>query len=101
MGLFGISDVLAHAGHLGDGAIIANGNVGGRNMRPDWKILKQSGGSIGRGSIIGSVLGVLPGAGGSMASFMSFSVAKRVSRSPHRYGTEMLQGVSVPDAAKD
>jgi len=99
MGLFGISDVLAHAGHLGDGAIIANGNVGGRNMRPDWKILKQSGGSIGRGSIIGSVLGILPGAGGSMASFMSYAVEKRVSRTPQRYGTGMMQGVSGPEAA--
>lgn len=99
MGLFGISDVLANAGHLGDGAIIANGNVKSSNMRPDLKTFRQSGGAIGRGSIVGSVLGILPGAGGSMASFMSYAVEKKVSRTPERFGKGAIEGVSGPEAA--
>src|SRR5699024_8325449 len=99
MGLFGVSDVLAHAGHLGDGTVITDSNVRGRSMLTDWKTLKRSGGSIGRGSIIGSALGILPGAGGSMASFMSYAIEKRVSRTPQRFGKGVIQGISGPEAA--
>lgn len=77
MGLFGVSDVLANAGRLGKGSMISK--VKGRAMRLAKGELRQSAGPIARGSIVGSLLGILPGAGGTMASFMSYAMEKKVS----------------------
>ena len=98
MALFGVTDVLANAGQLGQGAIIGKSAVKGL-VRPGKGDVRQSAGAIGRGSIIGSLLGILPGAGGTMASFMSYAMEKKVSRTPERFGRGAMEGVSGPEAA--
>ena len=54
-----------------------------------------------RGTGIGAILGVLPGAGISMSSFISYSVEKRVSRHPGEFGKGAIEGVAGPDSANN
>lgn len=56
---------------------------------------------IARGTLIGSVLGVLPGAGMSLASFFSYSLEKKVSRFRHMLGKGAIEGVAGPEAANN
>jgi len=98
MGLFGITDVLANAANLGEGALVTR-KVGRQSVRPGKGEIGQAMPSIVRGSVIGSVLGILPGAGGTMASFMSYAIEKKTSRTPERFGHGAMEGVSGPESA--
>lgn len=98
MGLFGISDVLANAGRIGEGTLIAKA-VNSTSIRPAKGEMRQSMGAIARGSGIGSVLGILPGAGGTMASFMSYAIEKKVAKDPSRFGKGAIEGVAGPESA--
>ena len=97
MGFFGIKDVLVNAGHMGTGTLVGNIKSGG--VRPGKGEIRQSMGAIGRGAGIGSALGILPGAGGTMASFMSYAIEKKVAKKPERFGHGAMEGVSGPEAA--
>jgi putative tricarboxylic transport membrane protein len=63
--------------------------------------LKRSVGPILRGSGIGFVLGVLPGAGSTLASFMAYGIEKRVSKRKHEFGTGAIEGVASPESANN
>lgn len=99
MGLFGIADVLNHAGHLGKGSLISRTQVTGSSVRPAKGEVRQSMPAIGRGSALGSFFGVLPGASGTLASFLSYAVEQKVSKTPERFGRGAIEGVAGPEAA--
>ncbi len=99
MGLFGITDVLANAGKIGEGTIISKSKISGNSVRPAKGEIKQSMPAIGRGAAIGSALGILPGAGGTIASFMSYAFEKKVSKTPQRFGKGAIEGVAGPESA--
>ncbi len=103
MGLFGISEVLLALEDL-------KREGGGGEARPTpklWDLLpdredwKKSWGPIGRGSLIGFLIGLLPGGTGIIASFASYAVEKRLSRYPERFGQGMIEGVAGPEAANN
>jgi TctA family transporter len=98
MGLFGITDVLANAANLGEGTLLTKG-IGGQSVRPGKGEIRKAMPSIARGSVIGSALGILPGAGGTMASFMSYATEKKASRTPELFGRGAMEGVSGPESA--
>jgi putative tricarboxylic transport membrane protein len=52
-----------------------------------------------RGSLIGTVVGALPGVGGVVASFLSYTVTQQVSKDPDSFGKGNIQGVIAPEAA--
>ncbi|MBD0417011.1 tripartite tricarboxylate transporter permease [Oryzicola mucosus] len=54
-----------------------------------------------RGTGIGSVLGILPGGGAVLASFASYTVEKKITRQPERFGTGAIEGVAGPEAANN
>lgn len=54
-----------------------------------------------RSAIIGTFVGILPGAGGSIASFMSYNEAKRASKHPELFGTGIIEGVAACEAANN
>ena len=66
--------------------------------REEWK---RSIGPIWRGGIIGFVIGVLPGAGGTIASIMSYTTEKRISKHPEEFGHGAIEGVAGPEAANN
>ncbi|MDQ2083154.1 tripartite tricarboxylate transporter permease [Xanthobacteraceae bacterium Astr-EGSB] len=66
-----------------------------------WKEFKQSFGAILRGSAIGSLLGILPGGGATLSSFASYTVEKKISSDPSRFGKGAIEGVAGPEAANN
>jgi putative tricarboxylic transport membrane protein len=64
----------------------------------DWR---DSWGGIGRGTAIGFSVGVLPGAGATIASFLAYAVEKRVSKRPEKFGTGVIEGVAAPESANN
>lgn len=54
---------------------------------------------IARGTLIGSVVGILPGLGASVGSFLSYGATVRASRTPERYGSGMIEGVAAAESA--
>jgi putative tricarboxylic transport membrane protein len=66
--------------------------------REEWK---RSVGPIWRGGIIGFVIGVLPGAGGTIASILSYTTEKRLSKRPEEFGAGAIEGVAGPESANN
>jgi putative tricarboxylic transport membrane protein len=58
-------------------------------------------GPIWRGGIIGFIIGVLPGAGGTIASIMSYTTEKRLSKNPEEFGKGAIEGVAGPESANN
>ena len=54
-----------------------------------------------RGSLIGTMIGALPGAGGTFASFMSYTVESKFSKHPEKFGKGVLEGVAAPETANN
>ena len=67
---------------------------GVRQLAKLWRVILQS-------SIIGSVIGVLPGAGATITSFICYNEAKRFSKIPEKYGTGCLEGVAAPESGNN
>lgn len=72
----------------------------GRIM-PTKKDLKDSAGPIARGSVLGFFIGVLPGAGATLASFFSYIMEKKLSKNPEKFGTGAIEGVAAPESANN
>lgn len=101
MAFFGVSEVVSSIGRDRTGAQMT-GRVTLRSMMPTRGDLKKSLWPMARGSMVGSGVGILPGAGGgSMASFMAYAVEKRISKSPEKFGTGMVEGISAPESANN
>ena len=100
MGLFGVAEIL---NTLTQGAMpqLEKQRITLRSMLPssaDWRAFR---GSCARGSVIGSLMGMLPGAGPTIAAFMAYAVEKKVSKTPEIFGTGAIEGVSSPEAANN
>lgn len=68
---------------------------------PNKQDFKDSAGAIAQGSVLGFFVGALPGAGSTVASFLSYSVAKRFSKHPERFGKGAIEGVAAPESANN
>lgn len=100
MGLFGISDVFTSAGNIGEGSTEAAGKkITAKSVRPSGDDFRRSAMPIARGFGIGAFLGALPGTGGTLASFMSYSLEKKLSKHPEKFGTGEIEGVAGPESA--
>lgn len=100
MGLFGLSEILGNVGRdrSNDQPI---GHVSLRSMIPTREDVRISWRPALRGSVLGTAMGTLPGIGPTIASFMSYALEKRVSKTPARFGTGALEGVAAPEAANN
>jgi putative tricarboxylic transport membrane protein len=66
--------------------------------REDWK---NSALPIARGSLIGFLMGVIPGPSNTISSFVSYAVEKRLSKHPERFGKGAIEGVAGPESANN
>lgn len=99
IGLFAVSEVLFGLGNLRrqtSARLVEAGPL--RMTRDEWR---RSVGPWLRGSGAGFLIGVLPGAGATIASFMSYAIEKKVSRHPEEFGTGAIEGVAGPEAANN
>jgi len=98
MGLFGISEVLTNI-EKPLKRMIYETKI--RNILPNGDDWKKSTGPIVRGSLIGFLLGILPGGGSILSSFVSYSVEKKISKHPETFGHGAIEGVAGPETANN
>jgi len=98
MGLFGISEMLLNIEKRIDREIFKTRVKGLLPTVKDWI---QAKGAILRGTLIGYFLGILPGGGAVLSSFVAYAVEKRVSRYPEKFGTGVIEGVAAPESANN
>lgn len=71
------------------------------NILPSKDELKESAGPIARGSFLGFFIGILPGAGATLASFFSYIMEKKISKNPSKFGKGAIAGVAAPESANN
>ncbi|MHB1160542.1 MAG: tripartite tricarboxylate transporter permease [Chloroflexota bacterium] len=97
MGVFGISEILLNA--EGEARRVFDTKMS--SLMPTVQDLKDSAGAILRGTFIGFFLGLIPGVGAVVPTFMSYVAEKKVSKHPEKFGTGVIQGVAGPETANN
>jgi putative tricarboxylic transport membrane protein len=98
MGLFGVAEILSNLERQIQREVISQ-RVGSLwPNREDWR---RSGGPLTRGTILGFFMGILPGGGAVIASFASYAIEKKLSKTPERFGKGAIEGVAGPEAANN
>jgi putative tricarboxylic transport membrane protein len=100
VGLFGVSEMIESLLEE-EGAQVIKVDFGWRKVLPDWTDMRQSTGPIVRGSILGFLVGILPGAGATIASFLSYGMEQKLSKNPERFGHGAIEGVAGPETANN
>jgi len=98
MGLFGVSEVLSSEGS-GEDRTIVKTKI--RNLLPSARDWKDSSLPILRGTTLGFFLGILPGIGLSIPTFVSYGLEKKLSKHPERFGSGAIEGVAGPEACNN
>jgi len=99
MALFGIAELISSVNLKRDGEVKEKITL--RSMLPTREDVRQSVRPMLRGSGIGGFMGALPGAGPSIASFMSYAIEKKVAKDPSRFGKGAIEGVTAPESANN
>jgi putative tricarboxylic transport membrane protein len=98
MGMFGLGEIVGNLEDEGTRSVLVKRVTGLMPTREDWKRITAP---ILRGTVLGSVLGILPGGGAMLASFASYALEKRVSKHPEQFGKGAIEGVAGPESANN
>ena len=98
MGLFGVSEVLLNVGARVQPEVIRTKISGLLPTRADWR---ASAAPMARGSALGFFLGILPGMGAIIPTFISYALERRLARHPERFGRGAIEGVAGPEATNN
>lgn len=98
VGLFGISEILLTAGQP-DPPKVQQPTL--RELVPSREDLRLSAGPILRGSLLGFMIGIIPGAAHIISSFVSYGIERRISKHPERFGKGAIEGVAGPESANN
>ena len=98
MGLFGIGEVLVNVERSTVPEVLKTRIRGLLASREEWR---AAGLPLARGSLLGFFVGVLPGGGAIISSFVSYAIEKKLSRHPERFGQGAIEGVAGPEAANN
>jgi len=101
MGMFGLSEVLLLAERRFVAGEFRARPKGLRELLPSLKDWRQSAGPIGRGTVLGFLVGLLPGGGALIASFASYFLEKKLSKGPVEFGKGNIAGVAGPETANN
>jgi len=98
VGLFGVGEILStpSAGVTGE---VTRPKL--RELWPNRREWRESGWPIARGSVLGFLIGIIPGSAHIISSFMSYALEKRLSRTPHEFGKGAVAGVAGPESANN
>ncbi len=100
VGIFAIAEVLVNLESRGAAELFKLAK-GLRNLLPTLQDIKDCRFAFLNGSLIGFFVGALPGAGATVASFLSYGLEKAVSRHPEKFGTGVIEGVAAPEGANN
>ena len=98
VGLFAVTEMLVQ---IGEPEWVKAVKSEARLKLPNWAMSKRLAKPQAIGAVIGTVEGVTPGAGGTIAAFMAYSEAKRWSKHPEEFGKGSPEGVAAPEAANN
>ena len=98
IGLFGLGEVFAGTEEKQQ---VIKGSVRLREVLPGLADWSRSKWAIARGTAMGFAVGVLPGAGPTVASFLAYTLEKRVSKTPEQFGKGAIKGVAAPESANN
>ncbi len=98
MGMFGFSEIIRNL-EQGEEREVFTKNVTG--LWPSWQDMKDSFPAVVRGTILGSVLGILPGGGPVLGSFSAYTLEKKWSKHPEKFGKGAIEGVAAPESANN
>jgi TctA family transporter len=99
MGVFSFGEIIANLGKGAEQRDVFVKKVTG--LWPTKQDFKDGTPAVVRGTILGCLLGVLPGAGPLLASFTSYSVEKKLSKHPEAFGKGDIRGVAAPESANN
>ncbi len=98
LGLFGVAEILSNLEVEIKGKIFQKRAP---NLLPSLKDWKDSFWPIIRGTVVGFFVGLMPGGGGIASTFASYSIEKRVSKHPEKFGKGAIEGVAGPESANN
>jgi putative tricarboxylic transport membrane protein len=98
MGMFGTTEIILNLELKGDREVFTS-NV--KNLWPTKEDFKRCWAPVLRGTALGSMLGILPGGGALLSSFGAYSLEKKISKNPERFGRGAIEGVAAPESANN
>lgn len=97
MGLFGVGEILLSM----ESPVLEVIKTKISDLLPKREEWRVSAGAIGRGTLIGFFLGLIPGIGAIIPTFVAYVVEKKVSKHPEKFGTGVIEGVASPETANN
>ncbi|HSR12675.1 MAG TPA: tripartite tricarboxylate transporter permease, partial [Thermodesulfobacteriota bacterium] len=98
VGLFGISEILATAGQKVRPEVL---KPKFRDLFPSREEFRASVGPIGRGTLLGFLIGIIPGSAHIISTFVAYAIERRISKHPERFGKGAIEGVAGPESANN
>jgi putative tricarboxylic transport membrane protein len=98
MGVFGFAEVITNLEQKENREVFTNKVT---SMFPSKDDFKRMIAPVLRGTVLGSVLGILPGGGAALASFGAYSLEKKVSKNKAEFGKGAIEGVAAPESANN
>jgi TctA family transporter len=97
MGLFGVAEFLLSVNRM---TVVGSGmKMSLKDLRPTKEEMKKSFFPMLRGTLVGTLFGVLPGTGPTITTFVAYALERKVSKHPERFGYGEIAGVASPEAA--
>ena len=100
IGMFAISEIIRYVVDTSPPAELVVEEVGGV-LKGQWALAKKYPKQIFRGSVLGTAVGALPGAGADIAAWMSYAVSKKFSKEPEKFGTGHVEGIVESGSANN
>ena len=98
MGLFGLAEIIANLEATAAREVMMQPI---RSLMPTREDVRRATPAVMRGTLVGAILGVLPGGGAILSSFAAYAVEKKVSRRPEEFGQGAIEGVAGPESANN
>ncbi len=100
VGLFAVSELLRYVTDVAPPPIVVATKIG-NIFSGMWGLLKTYPVQLLRGSALGTLIGIQPGAGADMAAWMSYAASKKFSKEPEKFGTGHVEGIAESGAANN
>ena len=98
MGIFGIAEIMRNLDHTEHRDVVRQA-IG--RLLPNKDDFKQAYKPVLRGTVIGAILGILPGNGAVLGPFASYTLEKKLAKDPRRFGRGAIEGVAGPESANN